>query len=77
MKLADCLAAGYGLSSGRTPDMLPIAGGNWNNNANAGVFTVNLNNTSGNANNNYGARAVRLRHNHALRQSLRGLAVPC
>lgn len=40
--------------------MLPIVGGNWNNNANAGVFTVNLNNDSGNTNNNIGARSLRL-----------------
>ena len=47
--------------------MLPIVGGNWNNDANAGVFNVNLNNTSSNTNNNNGARAVRLQHNHAKR----------
>lgn len=39
--------------------MLPIVGGNWNNGANAGVFTVNLNNTSDNDNNNNGARSLR------------------
>ncbi len=42
--------------------MLPIVGGNWNNNANAGVFTVNLNNDSGNSNNNVGVRGLRLKH---------------
>lgn len=42
--------------------MLPIVGGNWNNNANAGVFTVNLNNDSGNSNNNVGCRGARLKH---------------
>jgi hypothetical protein len=42
--------------------MLPIVGGNWNNNANAGVFTVNLNNDSGNSNNNVGCRGLRLKH---------------
>ena len=48
--------------------MLPIVGGNWNNTANAGVFCVNLNNTtSSNTNNNNGARAVRLQRNHAKR----------
>lgn len=67
MKLADYLAAGYNQSSGRTPDMLPNAGGNWNNDANAGVFELNINNTATNNNNNNGARAVRLRHNHAQR----------
>lgn len=35
---------------------LPIRGGNWNNAANAGVFTLNCNNTRTNANNNIGAR---------------------
>jgi hypothetical protein len=45
--------------------MLPIVGGNWNNTANAGVFNVNLNNDSSNANNNNGARAVRLQRIHA------------
>ena len=42
--------------------MLPIVGGNWNNNANAGVFTVNLNNDSGNSNNNVSCRGSRLKH---------------
>jgi hypothetical protein len=55
--------------------MLPLVGGNWNNAANSGVFEVNLNNNATNANNNNGARAVRLRHHHAQRQSSRGLAV--
>jgi hypothetical protein len=40
--------------------MLPIAGGNWNNGSNAGVFALNLTNGSGNNNNNNGCRAVRL-----------------
>ena len=40
--------------------MLPHVGGNWNNGANAGVFTVNLNNNSDNDNNNNGARSLRL-----------------
>jgi hypothetical protein len=57
--------------------MLPIVGGNWDNTANAGVFNVNLNNDSGNANNNNGARAVRLRHNHAQRWFSREPSVPC
>jgi hypothetical protein len=57
--------------------MLPNVGGNWDNTANAGVFNVNLNNTSGNANNNNGARAVRLRHNHAQRWFSREPSVPC
>lgn len=35
---------------------LPIRGGNWNNAANAGVFTLNCNNARSNANNNIGAR---------------------
>ena len=37
--------------------MCPIAGGNWNNGANAGVWTLNLNNVRGNSNNNVGFRA--------------------
>ena len=37
--------------------MCPIAGGNWNNGTNAGVWTLNLNNVRGNSNNNVGFRA--------------------
>lgn len=37
--------------------MCPISGGNWNNSANAGVWTLNLNNERGNSNNNVGARS--------------------
>lgn len=37
--------------------MCPIAGGNWNNGANAGVWYLNLNNVRGNSNNNVGFRA--------------------
>lgn len=55
--------------------LLPHAGGNWNNGANAGVFAVNLNNNSDNDNNNNGARAVRLQPNHAQRRFSRGSAV--
>jgi hypothetical protein len=36
-----------------------IRGGNWNNGSNAGVETLNLNNTPGNTNNNIGFRCVR------------------
>jgi hypothetical protein len=64
-------------TQGRLLKCLPNVGGNWNNTANAGVFYRNFNNTPSNTNNNNGARAVRLRHNHALRRSLRGPAVPC
>jgi hypothetical protein len=39
--------------------MLPICGGNWNNLANAGVFSVNLNNTATNTNQNVGCRGSR------------------
>ena len=35
---------------------LPIAGGNWNNGASAGVFALNLNNPRSNRNSNIGAR---------------------
>lgn len=35
---------------------LPIRGGNWNNGANAGAFSVNLNNPRSNANGNIGFR---------------------
>lgn len=38
-------------------EMCPIAGGNWNNSSNAGVWAVNLNNARGNTNNNVGFRA--------------------
>ena len=37
--------------------LLPIASGNWNNAANAGVFYRNWNNNRSNDNNNYGFRA--------------------
>jgi RNA-directed DNA polymerase len=37
--------------------MCPIAGGNWNNSSNAGVWTLNLNNAQGNSNDNVGFRA--------------------
>lgn len=37
--------------------MCPIVGGNWNNNSNAGVWMLNLNNSRGNSNNNTGIRA--------------------
>ena len=36
--------------------MCPISGGNWNNTSNAGVWTLNCNNTASNSNNNIGAR---------------------
>ena len=35
-----------------------IRGGNWNNGANAGAFSVNLNNGVGNQNNNIGFRCA-------------------
>lgn len=41
-------------------DMLPFVGGDWNDVANAGVFSVNLGYTSSNTNAVFGARAVRL-----------------
>jgi len=37
--------------------MCPIAGGNWNNGVNAGVWALNCNNTRTNTNNNVGCRA--------------------
>lgn len=37
--------------------MCPIAGGNWNNSTNAGVWTLTLNNVRDNSNNNVGCRA--------------------
>jgi hypothetical protein len=42
--------------------MLPHVGGNWNNGAHAGSFAVNLNNDSGNSNQNVGARSARFRY---------------
>ena len=38
-----------------------LRGGNWNNQANAGVFELNLNNARTNANGNIGFRAAFLR----------------
>ena len=35
-----------------------LRGGNWNNGVNAGAFTLNLNNSSGNSNTNIGFRCV-------------------
>lgn len=37
--------------------MVPISSYNWNNNTNAGVWSVNLNNNRTNANNNVGFRS--------------------
>jgi hypothetical protein len=37
---------------------LPIAGGNWNNGSNAGVFYLNLNNPRSNSNSNIGFRSA-------------------
>lgn len=37
---------------------MPIAGGNWNNGANAGVFNLNLNNARSNSNSNIGFRSA-------------------
>ncbi len=37
--------------------MCPISGGNWNNEANAGVWTLNCNNVRGNSNVNVGGQA--------------------
>jgi len=35
-----------------------LRGGNWNNTTNAGAFALNLNNTTGNQNNNIGFRCA-------------------
>jgi len=35
-----------------------LRGGNWNNSSNAGVFTMNLNNSPSNTNNNIGLRCA-------------------
>ena len=40
---------------------LPIAGGNWNNGSNAGVFALNVNNRRSNSNGNIGFRSALLR----------------
>jgi hypothetical protein len=37
--------------------LCPIVGANWNNSSNAGVWTLNLNNTRSNSNTRIGARA--------------------
>jgi hypothetical protein len=56
---------------------LPHVGGNWNNGSHAGVFNRNFNNTPSNTNNNNGARAVRLQHNHAQKKFLQEFLVTC
>lgn len=38
-------------------NMCPLAGGNWNNGSNAGVWALNLNNARGNTNNNVDFRS--------------------
>lgn len=38
-------------------NMCPIAGGNWSNGTNAGVWALNLNNNRSNSNTNVGLRA--------------------
>lgn len=40
---------------------LPIAGGNWNNGSNAGVFDLNVNNRRSNSGGNIGLRSALLR----------------
>lgn len=57
--------------------MLPHVGGNWNNGANAGSFAVNLNNDSGNTNQNVGGRACRFEHIHLRDVWLRLYTVWC
>jgi hypothetical protein len=42
--------------NGQYLDMVPISCMNWNNTTNAGVWSVNLNNTRSNSNNNVGFR---------------------
>lgn len=37
-----------------------IRGGNWNNGSNAGVLTLNLNNSASNSNTNIGFRVARV-----------------
>lgn len=37
--------------------MCPASGGNWNNGSNAGVWTLNLNQSRSNSNTNYGFRS--------------------
>ncbi|AVO74741.1 hypothetical protein C6362_07260 [Megasphaera elsdenii DSM 20460] len=51
---------------------LPIAGGNWNNGSNAGVFALNVNNRRSNANGNIGFRSALLRTSEGA--ALRGYA---
>jgi len=57
--------------------MLPHVGGNWNNGANAGSFAVNLNNDSGNTNQNVGGRSCRFEHIHPRDVWLRLYTVWC
>jgi len=49
--------------------MCPIAGGNWNNAALAGVWALNLNNVRGNSNNNVGCRSDSILPQSRQRQS--------
>lgn len=51
---------GDGLFRRHLNDLLPRAGGGWVFGANAGVFTVRLNDSSGNSFNRFGARCLRL-----------------
>lgn len=37
-------------------EYFPIVGGNWNNAANAGLWSLNVNNSASNSNSNIGAR---------------------
>jgi hypothetical protein len=45
------------MNKGRRTNMLLLVGGNWNNNTNAGVRSLNWNNNRTNANNNIGFRS--------------------
>lgn len=49
--------AGSSRNGNRLNMICPIVGGNWNNSANAGVWSLNLNNYRANSNVNVGARA--------------------
>jgi hypothetical protein len=45
------------LIKGKRLNMCPIASGNWNNGSNAGVWTMNWNNSRTNSNDNVGFRS--------------------
>lgn len=54
-----------------------IRGGNWNNGANSGLFTLNLNNAPSNVNTNIGFRCARYIYNYVVRIDIFKEYHPC